>query len=174
MKKVILLILMLNCGIGFAQKDFPFFEQIAFDFYRTKLLDSFPIQKKIKVFPYVNQFHTSGISNPICLGIDWKNNNQFQELDSYTKSQYNIDSNRYELDFRDLDKRKFKIKRNGNGNFPKLYISPPNTEGIGTDKIYVDINEAHKNKTVIYHFEFNKKGEIKDWCKEVNEIIRIE
>ena len=165
---------MLNCGIGFAQKDFPFFEQIAFDFYRTKLVDSFPVKNKIKIFPYVTQFQTSGISNPTCLGIIWKSNDQFQKVDSYAKNQYNIDSNRYELDFRNLDKRKFKIKRNGKGNFPKLYISAPNTEINGTNKIFVDINETYKNKTVIYHLEFNKNGEIMNWCREVNEIIRIE
>ena len=120
MKKAILLTFLLNCGIGISQTEFPFYEQIAFDFYQSTIIDSFPSKKKIKVYPYVMDFHPprTGFYNPICLGISWKSKTQFKELESYLETQLNIDSDRFELDFSNLDKKKFKIKRNGNGTYP--------------------------------------------------------
>ena len=49
LKKNLLFILLINCGIGIAQTEFPFYEQIAFDLYQSKLIDSFPTKKKVKV-----------------------------------------------------------------------------------------------------------------------------
>ena len=111
-------------------------------------------------------------SNPICLGIKWKNNEQFEPLESYVESQRQIDSKRFELDFTELDKKKFKIKKRGKGNYPRLHITAPHREKRGTERIFVNIHETHENIYVTYHIEFNDKGEIIDWCKEMDEIIR--
>tara|TARA_R110002049_G_scaffold43784_1_gene128721 strand:+ start:1353 stop:1883 length:531 start_codon:yes stop_codon:yes gene_type:complete len=174
LKKTILLIFLLKCGIGISQTEFPFYEQIAFDFYQSKLIDSFPTKKKIKVYQYVYDFQPDYFvfSNPNCLGIKWKNNEQFQSIESYVESQRKIDSERFELDFSDLDKKKFKIKKRGKGNYPRLNITAPHKEKNGTDRIFVNIHETHENIYVTYHIEFNDKGEIIDWCKEMDEIIR--
>ena len=85
MKKHLLLIFLLTCGIGVAQTEFPFYEQIAFDFYQSKIIDSFPTKKKVKVYPYVIDFHPSGnsFSYPNCLGITWKGRGQFEKIESY-------------------------------------------------------------------------------------------
>lgn len=176
LKKNILLILLLNCGIGIgiAQTKFPFYEQIAFDFYQTKIIDSFPTKKKVKVYPYIIDFHPSGkkFSYPNCLGITWKSREQFEEIESYIKSQYNFDSERFELDFTKLNKKKFKIKKRGKGNYPRLHITAPHKEKNGTERVFVNIHETHKYIYVTYHFEFNEKGKIINWCKEMNEIIQ--
>ena len=173
LNKNLLLFLLLNCGIGLAQTKFPFYEQIAFDYYQSEIIDSFPTKKKIKVYPYVIDFHSSGnvFSYPNCLGITWKGSGQFEEIESYVKSQYNIESERFELDFSKLNKKKFKIKKRGKGNHPRLHITAPHKEKNGTERIFVNISETHKYIYVTYHFEFNKKGEIINWCKEMNEII---
>ena len=180
MKKALLLIFLLNCGIGIAQTEFPFYEQIAFDFYQSKLIDSFPTKKKVKVYKYATEFHTGLFSlhniftTPICLNdIVWKSNDQFKVIETYAISQMQIESKLFELDLSNLDRKKFKIKKNGKGSFPKLFISPPNKEDNGTDRIFVNIYEKHSEKTVNYHFEFNKTGDIIDWCRTVAEIIRI-
>ena len=173
LKKYILLIFLLNCGIGIAQTKFPFYEQIAFDFYQSQIIDSFPTKKKVKVYPFVIDFHPSGnaFSYPNCLGITWKSSEQFEEIESYVKSQYNIDSKRFELDFTKLNKKKFKIKKRGKGNYPRLHITAPHKEKKGTDRIFVNIHETHKKIYITYHFEFNNQGKIINWCKEMNEII---
>ncbi|MFC0603051.1 hypothetical protein [Winogradskyella pulchriflava] len=180
MKKIILLILILKCGIGISQTEFPFYEQIAFDFYESTLIDSFPTKKKVKVYKYATEFHTGVFSlhntftTPNCLNnITWISNDQFKVIESYIENQMQVDSNLFELDFSNLDKTKFKVKKNGKGNYPKLFITPPNKEENGTERIFVNIYEKHSEKTVNYHFEFNKTGEIIDWCRTVDEIIRI-
>jgi hypothetical protein len=174
LKNNIFLILLLFYGIGIAQTEFPFYEQIAFDFYQSKLIDSFPTKKKMKVYPYVVNFHPSGnaFSYPNCLGITWKSGEQFERIETYEKSQYNIESERFELDFTKLNKKKFKIKKRGKGNYPRLHITAPHKEKNGTERIFVNIHETHKYIYITYHFEFNQEGKIINWCKEMNEIIR--
>ena len=144
-------------------------------FFQSKLIDSFPTKKKVKVYPYVFNFQPDYFvfSNPNCLGIKWKSNEQFHPLESYVESQRRIDSQRFELDFSDLDEKKFKIKKRRKGNYPRLHITAPHKEKNGTDQIFVNIHETHENIHVTYHIEFNNKGEIIDWCKKIDEIIRI-
>ncbi|WP_299549950.1 hypothetical protein [Seonamhaeicola sp.] len=176
LKKVILLTFLINCTIGVSQTKYPFYEQIAFDFYKATIIDSFPSKKKIKVYPYVTDFHLSGyvFSNPRCLGITWKSNKQFKEIEDYVENQWHIDSDKFELDFSNLDKKKFKIKRSGKGNYPRLFITAPNKEINGTSaRIFVNIHENYEYQNIIYHLEFNENGQIKNWCRTVNEIVRI-
>ena len=174
LKKYMLLIFLLNFGIGIAQTEFPFYEQIAFDFYQSKLIDSFPTKKKVKVYPYVMDFHPSrgNFYRPNCLGIDWKKSNPFKEIKEYVESQLQIDSDRFELDFSNLDKKKFKVKKRGKGNYPRLHITAPNKEIDRTERIFVNIHETHEYLYVTYHLEFNDKGELIDWCRTYDEVIR--
>ena len=111
-------------------------------------------------------------SYPNCLGITWKGSGQFEKIESYVESQNTIDSNRFELDFTGLNKKKFRIKKRGKGNYPRLHITAPYKERNGNERIFVNIHETHENIDVTYHMEFNLKGEIIDWCKEMDEIIR--
>ena len=146
MKKALLLIFLLNCGIGISQTEFPFYEQIAFDFYQSKLIDSFPTKKKVKVYPYVMDFHPSrgNFYRPNCLGIDWKKSNPFKEIKEYVESQLNIDSDRFELDFSNVDKKKFKVKKRGKGTYPRMHITAPHKEIDGNGRIFVNIHETHE------------------------------
>lgn len=114
----------------------------------------------------------TGFYNPICLGINWKSKTQFKELESYLETQLNIDSDRFELDFSNLDKKKFKIKRNGNGTYPKLQITAPHKEINGTERIFVNIHITNKYLYETYHIEFNDKGKIINWCRTYDEVIR--
>ncbi len=54
MKKIAIIILTLSFNLGFGQVEIPFFEQIAFDFYKDSLLTKFPVEKRIKI-PVTNQ-----------------------------------------------------------------------------------------------------------------------
>ena len=175
MKKIIFLLAALNFGTGYAQNQVPFFEQIAFDFYRTKIIDTASTKKRINIYPYASQFHPNFqvFSNPTCLGIAWKNNNQFEELESYKEGQLHIDSDRYELDLSDLNKKKFKIRRNKTSKLPIVFITPPHKERNGSEDIFVNVYENHPDQTVIYSFKFSVDGQIIDWCRTVNDIVRI-
>ena len=175
MKKALLLIFLLNCGIGISQTEFPFYEQIALDFYQSTIIDSFPQNKKVKVYPYVINFHpsTNEFNNPICLGMIGKRKNEFKELESYVETQIKIDSDRFELDFSNLDKKKFKIKKRGEGNYPRLKITPPNINIYRKDRVFVNIHITNKCLYETFHIEFNEKGEIIDWCRSHGEVIRV-
>lgn len=163
--------------VGFAQKNMPFYEQIAFDHYSTTIIDSFPVKKRIKVYMYAFDFQPIlfYFYTPRCLtDIVWKSNSQFQPFKKYVERQWNIDSNLFKLDFSNLNKKQFKIKKNGKGTYPKLFISPPYKEKENDDRIFVNIYEKHnKRKEVIYHLELNQFGIIKNWCQSVSETIII-
>jgi len=161
--------------LGFTQTNTSFYEQVAFDLYRTEIIDSFPVKKRIKVYKYSFQPTLFYFFTPSCLtNIVWKSNDQFQPIKEYTESQWNIDSNRFELDFSNLDKKQFKIKKIGRGSYPKLFISPPYKENKNDERIFVNIYEKHsERKEVIYHIEFNKSGEIINWCQSVSESIIV-
>lgn len=174
LKKIILLTFLLNCGIGISQTEFPFYEQIAFDFYQSTLIDSFPTKKKVKVYPFVLDFQPDYFvfNNPSCLGIKWRSNEQFEPIKDYVESQMNIDSDRFELDFSKLDKKKFKVKKRGKGSYPRLHITAPHKEIDGTERIFVNIHETHEYLWISYHLEFNENGEIINWCRNYAEVIR--
>lgn len=175
MKKTVLILIILISGLGFAQEETPFYEQIAFDKYRSEIIDSFPVKKKVKVYKYVFDFQPTlfWFSTPSCLSnIVRKSNEQFQPIKDYIDSQRNFDSNRFELDLSDLDKKQFKIKKSGRGNYPKLFISPPYKENGNDERIFVNIYEKHsERKEIIYHLEFDKSGMIQDWCYSISETI---
>ncbi len=179
MKKIIFILsILISCNC-YSQTDKIFYEQKAFDFYRFEILDSFPVSKKIKVYQSVFDSHHHpfivGFVTPDCLdNISWKNNNQFSELKSYTVNQGNLNPEITKLNFQDLDKIQFKIKKFGRGNYPKLFISSPHIENENYDRVFVNVYENHSTaKDVIYHLEFNKKGQIINWCRTVSEVIII-
>ena len=169
MRKTIIILFLLISELGFTQTETPFYEQIAFDKYRSEIIDSFPVKKRIKVYKYAFDFQPTlfWFYTPSCLSnIIWKSNDQFQPIKEYTDSQLNINSNRFELDFSDLDKKQFKIKKFGKGSYPKLFISPPYIENGNDDRIFINIYEKHSEKNeFIYHFEFDKNGIIINWCR---------
>jgi len=174
LKKILIILFLLISEFGFTQTEMPFYEQIAFDFYRTEIIDSFPIKKRIKVYEYAIEFQPTMLwfIRPNCLAdMVWKNNDQFQPIKEYTDNQWlNINSKQFQLDFSDLDKKQFKIKKLGRGSFPKLFISPPHKENENNQRIFVNVYLEHnERKLVIYHFEFDKSGKIKNWCQSISE-----
>jgi len=176
LKKTFGILFLLISGLAIAQTSTPFYEQIAFDLYRTEIIHSFPVKKRIKVYKYAFDFQPTlfWFYTPSCLSnIVWKSNDQFQPIKEYTTSQLKIDSNRFELDFSDLDKKKFKIKKFGKGSYPKLFISPPYKENEN-ERVFINIYEKHsERKEVIYHLEFDKTGVIKNWCQSISESIIV-
>lgn len=174
LKKTILLTFLFYYRIGVSQTEFPFYEQIAFDFYQSTLIDSFPTKRKVKVYPYVMDFHPNkgGFYLPSCLGVDWKKNNSFKEIKKYVETQLQIDSDRFELNFSNLNKKKFKVKKRGKGNYPRLHITAPYQEINKTERIFVNVHEIHKHLYVTYHLEFNNKGKIINWCRTYDKIIQ--
>ncbi|MCX2745629.1 hypothetical protein OO013_17235 [Mangrovivirga sp. M17] len=175
MKKLLAIVFITINMIGFAQSDSIFYEQLAFDFYRTKIIKSFQTKKRIKVYKYFHEFQSSNIHFSIgdCLSnSDNNKKDRFHPLKDYRDSQLNYKSNRFKLDLSNLDKQTFKIKKSGRGSYPKLFISAPHIKYKNFSRVYVNIYERHsKYKTIIYHIEFDEFGNIMNWCKSNFELM---
>ncbi len=156
LKKAIFLFLILKCGIGLSQNKVPFFEQIAFDFYRTEILVQNPVKKKIKVY---SKIRPSKLTEdlywyPRCL-------KKFK-TEEYDNSKHNV-SNKSELNLNNINKTKFKIKKYGKGTYPKLYVSQSLL--FSHNRILVRIEERYKWEGNYYYIELDSDGKVTDWCK---------
>ncbi|MEQ6125227.1 hypothetical protein AAON49_13550 [Pseudotenacibaculum sp. MALMAid0570] len=174
MRKLLLVLFLFIHNFFFSQEK-AFYEQLAFDFYATEVLQKFPVKKKIKIYKWFDDYHPNNFSFavPDCLkNIVWKNNNEFKVISGYLKKQYNLNSPNLELDFSKIDTKQFKIKKRKKGNFPKLFISYPHIEGNNQDRVFVNLYQLNSKVEVItYHIEFNSKDKVIDWCRKKTETI---
>ncbi len=156
LKKYILLIFLLNFGIGIAQTKVPFFEQIAFDFYQTEILPKNPAKNKIRIYKEIQPYKLTETPfwYPRCL--------EKIEIEEYDNSKHNV-SNKTELNLENIDKGDFKIKKYGKGNYPKLYVSQSLT--LSENRILVVLKEVEKWSGIYYYIELDKKGKITNWCQ---------
>ncbi|MET1259888.1 hypothetical protein ABV409_11110 [Flagellimonas sp. DF-77] len=176
MKKGILILVVWILGtiFGLAQTELPFFEQIAFDFYGQEILKNHPVKKRISVYRFYSDFQKGGtyIPNGKCFEKPIFEN-QTIEVDKTTYEQDNIDSGKFELDFSQLDKKQFKIRRNGRGSYPKLFMSYPLASKKEPNRFFVNVSESYDRLVIIYHLEINKTGKVVDWCKSQHETIVV-
>jgi hypothetical protein len=160
LKKIIFQILIigiLGIEIGFSQSETPFYEQIAFDFYRTEILPENPESKKIKIYKKLLTFPEAKTFFwvPRCI-TDF-------EITKTTKLKFNL-SKKSKLNLVGLNDKIFKIKKYGKGAYPKLYVS----ESISNkqNRIIVNIHILYKSSNHNYRIELNKYGKIITWCEE--------
>ncbi|MBM1106958.1 hypothetical protein JQC67_12475 [Aurantibacter crassamenti] len=170
----ILTLWILGIGIGFAQSELPFFEQSAFDFYRMEILKINPVKKRISVYRYYMDFQDSNryfaegecLENPVF-------KNQIKKVDETAYGQNNIDSDKFELDFSKMDKKQFKIRKNGRGSYPKLFISYPMVSVKNPKRFFINVYENYERRANNYHIELDDKGKVIDWCNSYHETIVI-
>ena len=164
----------MGIGIGFAQSDLPFFEQSAFDFYAKEILKENPVKKRISIYKYYLDFQKGGDYLPS--GECFKKpifKNQITEVDEEVYGQNNIDSDKFEMNLSKLDKKQFKIRRNGRGSYPKLFLSYPMVSKTEPSRFFVNVSESYDRLVNIYHIEIDKNGEVIDWCKTHHETIVV-
>ena len=173
MKRIIFsLILFINIS-SLAQEE-PFYEQIAFDFYSTKIIDSFPVRKKIRVYKYFFDFQNSieiNFNVPNCM----KKNVKFEKIEEYCKEQSKIESKKFEINYSKLNKKKFKIRKSVKEKYPRLFITAPHRIVDEKEKnifINIHVEESLFFKS-IYHLKLNDKGQILNWCRDFFETIII-
>ncbi|GAA4280012.1 hypothetical protein GCM10022260_04330 [Gaetbulibacter aestuarii] len=137
------------------QTNIPFFEQIAFDFYRTEILVKNPVKKKISVYEEIQPFQLTEIPfwYPRCI-------DQF-EIKEHDNFKSNL-SKKKVLNLENLDHSKFKIKEYGKGSFPKLFVSQSLL--FNENRNLVVIQEIYKWSATYYYIELDNHGKIIDWC----------
>jgi hypothetical protein len=158
-----------------AQAKFPFYDQLAFDFYRTTVLDSFPVKKKITIYRYISDLHFTEncFTMPNCnensrpiktsgLGI-WK---------EYDESMNNFDAIMIELNTDSINKKQFRIKEMVGNYHPKLLIGSPLINESSPERVFLNIREEHSETlTIIYSLEFNTDGKVVNWCRTEHQIF---
>lgn len=150
--------------MGWAQSEFPFFEQAAFDFYQSEILKLYPSEKKVTVYRYYMDFQDSNMyfSEGECL----KNpvfKKDVSKLDRKKYGQDDIESSKFELDPSNINKKQFRIRRNNGGRFPKLYLSYPRV--AENNRFFINVYELTEMQGNIYHLELDINGKVIDWCK---------
>ena len=147
---------------GYAQTKQPFYRQLAFDFYMSKLYPLDPSDKKIKIYKssITNGFKFSSFKSiPKCLEDLSNNNTLVSEYDLNDLMDYQL----FDLDFNNVDLDKFKVRKNGRGNLPKVFFSDPYISNKGN--IYLTIFDYRRWKTINYYIEFDLNGNVLHWCK---------
>ncbi len=159
-----------------AQEKYPFYEQIALELYQTEIVDSFPLNKRIRIFESLYSLQetknpATGVCLPeIIISEDTKNYEIFQayldlQLDWSTFQNYKINTSK-------LDKSIFKIKQRDRGKYPKLKLGPPTIAGI-QNRVYINIFEyVSEDLYYKYLIEIDSDGIVSNWCRSEYYITR--
>jgi hypothetical protein len=85
------------------------------------------------------------------------------KFDEKKYGQNYIESEKFELNFSDLNKRQFKIRNRKLGKYPRLFITYPRV--MERTRIFINIVEVYESKGNAFHIEMDLEGNIIDWCK---------
>lgn len=176
MKKLIAILLILSYSLAFGQVEIPFFEQIAFDFYKDTLLTKFPTRKRIKIPKYTLDFHSAYYKfqlNECLTGELLTERKELKILSIYALEQMDFDSPTHIMKYENLDKKQFRIKKSQPNGYPNLRISLPHMKKDNYEDFYIIILENHKRKNVTYYLMMDKNGNLKNWCRNESELIII-
>jgi hypothetical protein len=175
MKIYITILVLLLGSVAFCQSNPPNYAQIAFDRYRTEIIDSLPIKKKIKVYKNVFDYAPTIVSQfqPMCLP-NISSDTEFEPIEAYSNNLLETALEYYEFDFTDLDKTKFKIKKIGKGGFPKLSIGVPYKHIRNDEQVYINIYvRLDERTTTVYHFKFDPTNKVQYWCQRIVGPLKI-
>jgi len=176
MRKIALILLILKGSLSFGQVELPFFEQIAFNFYNDSLLTKFPVKKKIRIPKYTMDFHYHSYKFQVSECLTGKRLTEGEELklfDKYTLGQIDFDSPTHTMNYDNIDKKQFRIKKTKENSFPNLRISRPFHKKTDLDNFYIIITENYERKTISYYLLTNKNGVVKNWCKSKSDKIIV-
>ena len=166
---IFFLIINIDC---FSQSEYPFYEQLAFNFYKDTILEIYPVERKIIVFKSLNYDSGEEIYYvpSDCLKTKLPNYGKNIEKLKYSKYWRRFEDMRLDLDLTNIDKKKFKIRKFNRGNFPKLFVHYPK---VYENRIFVIVHEKYQNCGKYYTVELNKAGEIIDWCQSKYETVTL-
>jgi len=149
MKKLIIILLTFSYSFAFGQVEIPFFEQIAFDFYKDSILTKFPVKKRIKVPMYTTDFHTYSYKFQVdkCLtGQLLTEGKELKIFENYVLEQLDFDSPTHVMNYENANKKPFRIKKSKSNNYPNLRISRPYMKKNNLENFYIIISENTKRQ----------------------------
>lgn len=176
MKKQISILLIFSYAFAFGQVEIPFFEQIAFDFYKDSLLTKFPAKKRVKIPKYTTDFHFSYYKFQVSRCLTGELLTEGKELvvfENYVLEQMDFDSPTHVMNYENVDKKQFRIKNSKSSGYPNLRISRPYHKENELEEFFMIISENYKKKNITYYLIVDANGKIKNWCRNESELITI-
>ena len=171
MKIILYFMLLLVPYITIAQLELPFYEQIAFDFYKDSIKPNFPVKKRLKISKDVNDLHPAYTHFwvPRCLtGSYLEKGKDLEVFENYVFDQMNFESPIRIMNYEGLSRKEFRIKKRRPNSYPFLNISPPYHKKNNLDEFYVTISEHYYDEIVYCYLLLDEKGHVKNWCREVS------
>jgi len=174
MKKIAITFMILGFNLGFSQVELPFFEQIAFDFYKDSIVIKYPSEKKIRIAKYAVDLHPNyyRFQADECLTgefLDEKTN--LQILSSYAEKETNFDFYNQLMNYDGINKKQFRIRKSKTERYPYLRISKPYHKKNDFEAYFVNIIEYHKKWSIEYFLRIDKNGKIIKWCRDKDIIV---
>ena len=177
MQKIVLLIIFFISVKSYGQIEIPFFEQIAFDFYKESIAGKSQFRKKIKVAKYTVDIHPEIVTFQVHECLEGKTLSEGKELEIfqiYALEQMDFDSPTHSINYEESDKEKFRIKNTNNYGFPRIKISIPYSKIDDYKNFYVNIiEEIDRKNSITYYLKIDDKGTILNWCKNKTELVTI-
>ena len=177
MKKILFFISIISVA-SYGQNKIPFYEQLAFEFYKDSIADKSRFRKKIKIAKYTNDIHPDIVTFQVnkCLeGKTLKEGKELKIYELYNEELMKFDSPTNWIKYEESDKKLFRFKNSDQYGYPRLKISKPYHQIDDFSNFYVNIiEEINRNKTDIYYLKFDDKGSVINWCKTKTVSIIIE
>ena len=157
---------------SFAQSNYPFYEQLAFNFYKEEILKAFPVKTKITVYKSLNYDAGEEMYYVPSNGLKSEVPRQRDSIKRIEYSKYwkGVDDSRFELNLSNIDKKQFKIKKSNKGSFPRIFVHYPKTY---KNRVFVIVHQKYQNSGTYYTIEFDQNGKIIDWCKSIYETVTV-
>lgn len=146
-----------------AQENTPFYEQTALDFYNSEILKTSDLNVRLKISDDLKSIHYIDAECLIKKIVNEKN------ISSLKTSKY---FEGYSLSLKNIDKKLLKKVKKINNDFRKENYVIISIAQEFNNRIFVVINEIAEGKGRIFTLEFNKSGNIIDWCKS-SEYIKM-
>lgn len=163
--------------VSHPQQEHPFYEQIAFDFYSDVIVDSFPTGKRLRINEFILDVHPSKVYQDIAncsLSEVASPEYRSKPIYNYASNQLNISGSQFSLDLTNVDKKKFRVKSNGKGSYPKIQISLPYYHPLDSNVLLVTVYENHSElKSNLYTLKITTDGEVASWCRDERKYIRV-
>lgn len=147
---------------GSAQSIDSFIEETAFNYYKTNILPKSSIKKKLKISENLSVIYYLDAS---CLKDKIENEKIIVSVPSLKYRQG------YRFNLKN-DKKQFKKVKHINKNSNTEMFVEVSTAYVFNNRFFVVINEFIKVYGKTYTFEFDKYGNIIDWCLS-SESIRV-
>lgn len=170
LKRIYIFIFFLVCTTKVhAQNNFPFYEQIAFDYFSKVILKEQPVTHfmKIKTSTFINFSDNETFKNSLTC-FEHSKNNHIDTLFANSYRNQLLENLNFWITLDNYDRKQFKVKKNIRDQYPSINISNPISY---EEKNFITIELNYYRETKIYEIEMDSQGNVSNWCSEIFVVV---